>query len=265
MTNTTWANVLSNAKRPSFLPVMARKAFARIKEFDLRREREVTMAWCAARAEDVAVYARNRDAALWSEAVAVARDREQRARAILNELGVSLGGGAHTALLYFLVRYRRPRAIVETGVAAGFSSQAMLTALERNGTGMLYSSDFPYVRLKEPERFVGAVVDDVLKHRWRLHLAGDRRNLESILPDCGPVDLFHYDSDKSYAGRAYVMARIEQHLVADALVIMDDIQDNSFFRNYVGATGALARVFRLHDKFIGMIDRSEGGPSSCIR
>jgi hypothetical protein len=35
---------------------------------------------------------------------------------------------------------------------AGFSSSAILTALKENGEGILYSSDFPYFRIKNPEK-----------------------------------------------------------------------------------------------------------------
>ena len=43
-------------------------------------------------------------------------------------------------LLNSLVSYFKPKNIVETGVAAGVSSHAILTAVEDNKRGHLYSS-----------------------------------------------------------------------------------------------------------------------------
>ena len=56
---------------------------------------------------------------------------------------MSLGGGGNFILLYFLTR-KFNKVVVETGVAAGWSSLAILGAFEKNGEGKLYSSDFPY-------------------------------------------------------------------------------------------------------------------------
>src|SRR5205085_9625877 len=46
-------------------------------------------------------------------------------------------------ILYALIRARRPSVIIETGVCNGVSSAVILTALERNQHGHLYSIDLP--------------------------------------------------------------------------------------------------------------------------
>ena len=73
----------------------------------------------------------------------------------LSKLKVSLGGGGNYILLYFLILKFKPLNIVETGVAAGWTSLFILRALQKNGKGFLYSSDFPYFRLKNPEQYIG--------------------------------------------------------------------------------------------------------------
>lgn len=250
-------NTLWNASRPSFMPVMAQKIMVRISKRDPVLKRAEALAWCASRAEEVTGYAEAIDPVLWREAEAFAERDDIRAQAILNRLGVRLGGSAHTALLYFLVRQRRPETVVETGVAAGFSTQALLAGLDANGTGTLHSSDFPYFRLVRPERFVGAVVEERLKSRWQLHVKGDRQNLDVILARCGRIGLFHYDSDKSYAGRIFALGRIETRLADDAVIVMDDIDGNSFFRDFVERTGARAHIFRHGCRYVGLIDGAE--------
>ena len=100
---------------------------------------------------------------------------EFRARAAtkLDAMAVPLRGAGHFRLVHFLVRHLRPEVVLETGVGVGYTSQAILLALELNGSGTLYSSDFPYFRMDHPERYVGCLVDDELRHRW--HLAAPRR------------------------------------------------------------------------------------------
>jgi hypothetical protein len=49
----------------------------------------------------------------------------------------------HAHSIYAVVRILKPRAMVETGVANGKSSALILRALERNGSGRLYSVDLP--------------------------------------------------------------------------------------------------------------------------
>ena len=99
---------------------------------------------------------------------------EKEAKYKLSNLSVKLGGGGNFVLLYFLARKLKPEIIVETGVAAGWSSLAFLRALSKNGFGKLYSSDFPYFRLKNPEQYVGYLAKNELnKNNWFLDIRGD--------------------------------------------------------------------------------------------
>lgn len=164
-----------------------------------------------------------------------------------------MGGGGDYPLLYFLTRWTRPKVIVETGVAAGFSSHAFLAALHENGEGQLLSSDFPYVRLPDPARLVGCAVPDPLRARWKLGLEGDVTNLARFVGQVSAIDLFHYDSDKSYVGRRRAFDRVEPRLRPGATVMVDDIQDNLFFRDLVDRTRRPFHVFGFEGKYLGLI------------
>ena len=157
-------------------------------------------------------------------------------------------------LITFLVRYLKPSIVVETGVAAGFSSYAVLTALDRNGNGRLYSSDFPYFMLPNPEKFIGILVPESLKHNWDLHIEGDEINLPQILGKIDGIDFFHYDSDKSYSGRQYAMNLVASKMNQEGIIIMDDIQDNSFFYDYITDKGIdNYYIFEFEKKYVGVI------------
>jgi len=135
--------------------------------------------------EAIEPFAKSISPELWSEAAAFAENLRKKGATKLAVLPVKLGGGGRYDLLYFLTRFLRPRVVVETGVAAGYSTQAILKAIQVNGSGCLYSSDFPYFRLDQPEQYIGILVDDDLKANWELFIQGDAKNLEdrSCRPD----------------------------------------------------------------------------------
>ncbi|MFM8552507.1 MAG: class I SAM-dependent methyltransferase [Nitrospiraceae bacterium] len=246
-------NIARNACRPGYATVMLRKAIVRVLEFPGRSESAQARAWCEAHAMPYEPLLERLDASLWAETQAFTRALSRQATSALQQLDVHLGGGGHYPLLYFLVRLTKPAVAVETGVAAGYSTQAMLAAMDRSGTGHLYSSDFPYFRLKAPTQYIGWLVEERLKPRWDLLLEGDRINLAAIVRKAGSINLFHYDSDKSYAGRRFALTYIEPHLAPRAIVVMDDIQDNGFFRDYVEQTGTPFHVFRFEEKYLGVL------------
>jgi predicted O-methyltransferase YrrM len=244
----TLRNVARNALRPHYLPVMARKLASRLRP----SHRDAALRWADGRAESIDAFAAALDPDLWAEAGTWAAEFRVRARAQLDQQAVPLAGGGHFQLVHFLVRYLRPGVVLETGVAAGYTSQAILAAMHTNGEGTLYSSDFPYFRLDAPERYVGCLVDDALRPGWHLGLNGDRANLAEFLPEIEQIDFVHYDSDKSVEGRQFVMDAIHDKLSPDAVLVMDDIDDNTFFRDWVSRTGAPCRIFGGGRKYVGL-------------
>jgi predicted O-methyltransferase YrrM len=221
--------VVSN---PSRTPVLAGKVVKRLRGESDRGslENDNWLADNSASAEDVA---RALDDGLWEESEAFGRAFELHAKTILDQIRHTLGGGSHFRFLYWLTRYVQPRVVVETGVAAGWSSRAFLVALQRNRSGKLYSSDLPYFRIPQPERFVGILVEQSLRERWELQLDGDQVNLPRMLNSIEQVDLFHYDSDKMWSGRDFAMKLVEQKLAAKSIIVMDDINNDSWFRTFV--------------------------------
>lgn len=244
-----------NFLQPRYAVEMVRKIGLRLAERNVRNTRTEAETWCDKVGIDLANYCSSRDRDLWDESNEVSDKLAQKAVAKLASFDVDFGGfggAASYPLLYFLVRRQRPRVVVETGVAAGFSSYALLTALKKNGAGKLYSSDFPYFRLDDPEKYIGCVVDDVLKEDWICLTEGDRANLPRILSVVDEIDLFHYDSDKTYSGRKWAMDAVLPKMAKGATVVMDDINDNLFFRDFIAEKGIKATVFKFHAKYVGM-------------
>ena len=181
---------------------------------------------------------------------------EEEALNKLSKLKVSLGGGGNYILLYFLILKFKPLNIVETGVAAGWSSLFILRALKKNGKGFLFSSDFPYFRLKNPEQYIGYLAqDEVNKHNWCLDIRGDDVALKEFVNRLknNEIDIFHYDSDKSYSGRLKSLKILGSKINSKTIIIFDDIQNNLHFRDYVHEHKKKFHVLEFHGKYVGVI------------
>jgi len=191
---------------------------------------------------------------LYRESKIFERRMEKKSTKILRGLDVELGGGGHYVFLYFITRLIKPTCVVETGVAAGFTSSAFLNAMTKNGKGHLYSSDFPYLRLENPEEYIGILVDKKLrKKRWSLFIEGDKNNLPKIRNKIEEVDILHYDSDKSYSGRKFAISSLSDKLKEDTIIIYDDILDNNHFYELWKKTDKKCMVIKFNEKYVGIL------------
>jgi predicted O-methyltransferase YrrM len=241
------AAIARAALRPGGMGSLWRRAVNRLGTYGSIPEPE-NLHWLDTQAVAFASYATSLAPQLWEESLAYAEALLAHAlRAFPERIGTG-----YYELLYFLTRYRRPKVVVETGVAAGFSSHAILSAMSANNVGHLYSSDLHYLR-PDAERIVGVVVEEHLKDRWTLLTQGDARNLPIILRNVDRIDMVHYDSDKSYAGRRFAMRLLLPKL--HGLLIMDDLRDNAFFYDFVrDRTGwRVFRRFATGESYVGLV------------
>jgi predicted O-methyltransferase YrrM len=191
---------------------------------------------------------------LYPEAVEFNKELMKKGEQVMSSLPVKMGLGGNCLLLYFLARYLKPRTIVETGVSMGFSSQTFLSAIRKNGEGRLYSSDFPYFRISNPKQYIGCMVDEDLKKDWILYLDGDGKNLPLISSQLEHVDLFHYDSDKSYTGREMALRILKQKIDEQSLVVFDDIGDNFHFKELAERSQKPFYILQHSDtSFVGVL------------
>lgn len=130
------------------------------------------------------------------------------------------------AVLYALVRLRRPRSVVETGVARGVSSAAILQALEDNGEGRLWSLDLPGLGAGYREQ-VGHVVPERLRARWTLALGPSAVRLPRLLGEAAPVDLFVHDSAHTYRNMRFEFGQAARRLAPGGLLVSDDVCNDS--------------------------------------
>jgi predicted O-methyltransferase YrrM len=163
-----------------------------------------------------------------------------------------MGGAGDLPLIHAAARLSNTQRAIETGVAYGWSSLAILAALAENEDGRLVSVDMPYPKMNN-EAFVGIVVPDALRPRWTLVRLPDRNGLKRALTEFGgSIDFAHYDSDKSYYGRGFAYPLIWQALVSGGVFISDDIQDNMRFAEFAGEKGVPFAVTECAGRYVGI-------------
>lgn len=136
-------------------------------------------------------------------------------------------GPVNMDFLFSLSKHLRPRVVLETGVAFGWSTLAFLSALEAGGR--LISNDLPYTNSKSEECF-GAAAQVVNRKQWSCFRLPDREFIRVILPFLpNRVDMVHYDSDKRKSARLWSYARLWKKLAPGGILLSDDCQDNDAF------------------------------------
>lgn len=253
-------------RRPVLLPQLVRTVRSRL----IGKSAQTTdpmvneaTSWCQERAVDAPTALRMLGG---SESPSPVRDAFPEVFAAADEAAAEvplrMGGAASLDLLYWSCELVQASRAIETGVAYGWSSLALLLSLRRRH-GTLVSIDMPYVG-HDNDRYVGAVVPEGLREGWTLLRRADREGLPRAIKLQQPIDICHYDSDKSYEGRCWSYPRLWTALRPGGLLISDDIGDNFAFRDFTAAHSLDPIVVRIPeggtDKFAGILRKPD--PSS---
>lgn len=161
-------------------------------------------------------------------------------------------GDFDVLVLYGIVRATSPEVVVETGVASGRSSTAILTALNKNGKGKLYSVDLPHFfegdaptykkttegndelqgyvpKGKEP----GWLVPNELRKQWELTLGDSNVELKKVVAKLDHIDLFYHDSEHSYETMMFEFNTVWEKIRKDGFLLADDIRWNDSWKDFL--------------------------------
>tara|TARA_B110000444_G_C18851844_1_gene606438 strand:+ start:10632 stop:11423 length:792 start_codon:yes stop_codon:yes gene_type:complete len=247
-------NIISSLLDRDKRIIIIRKMILRFLDRKGSITKKQNLRWLQDNAIDDKSFCTQLDPDLWERTIQETKIVKDESKKIIKDIKYELGGGGVIDLLYFITLYIKPKIIVETGVAAGFSSSTFLHALNKLDSGHLYSSDFPYFRLENPEQYIGIVVSNDIKNRWSLFIDGDEKNLKKIYDEVDSINLFHYDSDKSYKGRQRAFKTLKNKLNPKAWLIFDDIQDNSHFYDLANTTQQYSWKIIYHEnKWVGIL------------
>ena len=139
--------------------------------------------------------------------------------------------GKYHRALYITTRILKPEIVIETGVFEGHSSFSILSALEKNNKGFLYSIDLPSPFLP-PEKQSGWIVPEHLRKRWDLRLGKSSDLLLGLLEDVKKVDIFLHDSEHSYENMYWEYKAAWGYIRKGGLLLSHDISQNAAFRDF---------------------------------
>jgi predicted O-methyltransferase YrrM len=130
-------------------------------------------------------------------------------------------------VLWCLARHLRPNRVIETGVARGLTTRALLEALERNGRGRLWSIDLPPLLEDRLAQETGAAVPERLYDRWTLLRGSSRRLLPGLVTDLGQIDLFLHDSMHTARNLRFELEQVWPGLAPGGAALIDDVEKNT--------------------------------------
>ena len=159
-------------------------------------------------------------------------------------------------LIHDICENIQARNCIETGVAYGWSSEAILSSISSR-EGNLISVDMPMIG-QDDYHLIGFVVSEPNKANWTLLRMPDMNGLKKAIKLHGSnsIDFIHYDSDKSYYGRKWSQPIILEALSKNGIFVSDDINDNFAFKEFVEEYKLNYYVIEYGGKFVGIIRKS---------
>ena len=152
--------------------------------------------------------------------------------------------------LFTAILVNKPLKIIETGVAAGASTNTILSALKLNGVGKLFSLDIT--------EQVGELVDEILKPSWQLQILpeiGREKSFAKHLLDNQDATLFLHDSDHSDSWQIKEFENVIREIPEIGLILFDDIGQGLINFIKLNFKNFEIIVFDENRKFSGIISK----------
>ena len=150
------------------------------------------------------------------------------------------------SLLYSLICIRKPSLIIETGVANGISTNAIMSALERSkGSGALHSFD---VLLETSKAYKG-------NGNWHFHLLNAGRahtELKNEVGGLGKPDVWLHDSNHGYRWQKFEYLLAMKFLKKGGILISDDIDASPAWAELAGSLFRKSYIVFDNRKLIGI-------------
>ncbi len=242
------------SRGPSFYPSLL-EYLSRIfkKNYDSDSHASVEREWC--RKKSISVSDLFKKLSLdFQDNIALSEEYVNEIQRLIDSSDADFGGKGHINLLFNLSEAINAANCVETGVAYGWSSQALLKSIVKRG-GKLVSVDMPMIGQND-YHLIGCAVSKNFKDSWKLLREPDKNGLiKAINLFSDKLDLIHYDSDKSYYGRVWSQPIIYNALRKDGLFVSDDIDDNSAFREFATNNNLDYSVVEFEGRYVGVIKK----------
>jgi predicted O-methyltransferase YrrM len=141
-------------------------------------------------------------------------------------------------ILYACIRGFKPDVVIETGVAGGTTSWAILSAMQKNGKGELHSIDIGI-----PNMVIGWLVPNELRRNWNLIIGDSREKLPALLVSLGRIDVFFHDSLHTREHMLFEFNCSLPFMKSGAVILSDDIELNTSFDEFIRSNNLVAEKF----------------------
>jgi len=155
--------------------------------------------------------------------------------------------------VWCLALHLKPKVTVETGVARGLTTRFLLEAMERNGSGSLFSVDLPPLIQRDLAVETGAAVPTSLRTRWTCVAGSSHRRLPALLDRLDRVDLFLHDSSHTTRNVLFELERVWKVLVDGGVILVDDVGYNRGFGLFTTSKKNLWSIVGRSDDGEGLV------------
>lgn len=149
-------------------------------------------------------------------------------------------------LLYALVKANNPKVVIETGVANGITTNAIMKALDINdNTGELHSFD---VLPETSNAYIGS-------GNWNFHLLNSKNTYKQIVNEISKlpkVDIWVHDSNHGYRWQKFEYLLALKSLKTGGILISDDIDASSAWSELSRSHFRKSYIIFDSRKFIGI-------------
>lgn len=158
-------------------------------------------------------------------------------------------------LLYHLCYVTKPSIVVETGVANGFSSSYILSAMEKVNHGKLFSID-GIIRPWHTAEKIGLAIPANLKKRQNLILGNASKELEKLLDEINQIDIFIHDSSHTYQNMKKEFRIAWPHIMKGGFLFSDDVSQHDAFLDFADEINVNPIIIsKDQDNHVGLIKK----------
>ena len=141
--------------------------------------------------------------------------------------------------LYCIVRAMQPNTFIETGTRWGLGSLFILSAMERNERGHLYSFDLGVEGSKMDyfwprcQSELGFLVPSRLAHYFTIVEGDSLQTLPDVLETLPAIDIFYHDSLHTFDHMLAEYQLVYPHMNQNGLFMSEDTDKNDAWKEFV--------------------------------
>jgi predicted O-methyltransferase YrrM len=146
-----------------------------------------------------------------------------------------LMGDVDTIVLYAIVRFFKPKIVVESGSGRGKSSSFIIKAMEDNVLEDETLADSTLIGIEPSRKIeVGGVIPEYLRHRFR-HLDMTVQTYSKGLPEDYQIDMFLHDSVHRYNHQLWEFETFWPYIRQGGILASHDILYNQSFVDFISS------------------------------